>query len=71
MLQDLKHFHIKFKPRVIMAMSENKARMLRGELYYAFTPELAALRRRASQACTRYNTAGDVTRRRQVELLRE
>jgi hypothetical protein len=54
-----------------MAMSENRARMLRGELYYAFTPELTALRRRANQACTRYNNAGDITRRQQVELLRE
>lgn len=54
-----------------MATSENKARALRGELYYAFTPELVQARRRASQACSRYNNAGEVTRRRQVELWRE
>lgn len=54
-----------------MATSENKARALRGELYYAFTPELVQARRRASQACSRYNNAGEVTRRRQVELWRD
>ena len=54
-----------------MAMSENKARALRGDLYYAFTAELVAARRRASQACNRFNNAGDVTRRRQVELWNE
>lgn len=54
-----------------MATSENKARALRGELYYAFTPELVNARRRASLACTRYNNAGEITRRRQVELWRE
>jgi hypothetical protein len=54
-----------------MAVSENKARMLRGELYYAFTPELTASRRRATHACNRYNNAGEITRRRQVELWRE
>ncbi|KAI5362071.1 Putative trimeric LpxA-like superfamily, maltose/galactoside acetyltransferase [Septoria linicola] len=54
-----------------MATSENKARALRGELYYAFTPELVNARRRASHACTRYNNAGEITRRRQVELWRD
>ncbi|SMR49560.1 unnamed protein product [Zymoseptoria tritici ST99CH_3D1] len=51
-----------------MPMSENKARSLRGELYYAFTPELVNGRRRCSQACKRFNNAEDITRRRQVEL---
>lgn len=54
-----------------MAMSENKARSLRGELYYAFTPELVAGRRRCNHACSRYNNAGEITRRRQVELWNE
>lgn len=54
-----------------MAMSENKARSLRGELYYAFTPELVAERRRCSHACSRFNNAGEITRRRQVELWNE
>lgn len=56
---------------VKMAMSENKSRALRGELYYAFTPEMVNGRRRCTQACNRYNNAGEVTRRRQVELWRE
>ncbi|GIZ45475.1 hypothetical protein CKM354_000864000 [Cercospora kikuchii] len=54
-----------------MAMSENKSRALRGELYYAFTPEMVNGRRRCTQACNRYNNAGEVTRRRQVELWRD
>lgn len=45
--------------------------MLRGELYHAFTPELSAQRRRCGLACAQYNNAGNVTRRRLIELLRE
>ena len=51
--------------------SENKRRMLRGELYYAFTPDLVAERRRSELACIRFNAMGDITRRRKVEMLRE
>jgi hypothetical protein len=54
-----------------MALSENKARALRGELYYAFTPELVNARRRCTVACQRYNNSGDVSRRKRVELWRE
>ncbi|KAK5137819.1 hypothetical protein LTR08_006587 [Meristemomyces frigidus] len=54
-----------------MATSENKARSLRGELYYAFTPELVAARRRCRVAVDRYNNCGDVSRRKQVELWRD
>lgn len=56
-----------------MALSENKQKMLRGELYHAFTPELIAERDRCAQALKRYNSAsaGEVSRRRQVELWRE
>lgn len=55
-----------------MAMSENKARMFRGDLAYAFTPEMVNARRRCGQACTRYNNAGEfTTRRRQVEMWKE
>jgi hypothetical protein len=54
-----------------MAFSENKQRMLRGELYHAFTPELSEQRARAGYACARYNNAGEVSRRRMIELLRE
>ncbi len=54
-----------------MPMSENKARALRGELHYAFTPELVDARRRCSQACQRYNTSGDASRRKRIEIWRE
>ncbi|KAF2204283.1 maltose O-acetyltransferas-like protein [Delitschia confertaspora ATCC 74209] len=54
-----------------MAVSENKQKMLNGELYYAFTPELNAARARCKHACARYNNAGEVSRRRLVELWRD
>lgn len=56
-----------------VAMSENKTRMLKGEYYYAFTPELVKDRRRCSRAVSRYNNADaeTLTRRRQVEMWRE
>ena len=54
-----------------MALSENKQKMLRSELYYAFTPELVAARARCKHACARYNNAGEVSRRRLTELWRE
>ncbi|CAI6337398.1 unnamed protein product [Periconia digitata] len=54
-----------------MALSENKQKMLRGELYHAFTPELVAERSRCRHACSRYNNAGDVPRRKLTSLLRE
>jgi hypothetical protein len=54
-----------------MALSENKQKMLKGELYHAFTPELIAERRRCELACARFNNAGDVSRRKRVELWRE
>ena len=50
---------------------ENEARMLRGELYHAFMPGLAAKRNRCHHACDRFNNAGDVSRRKRVELWRE
>ncbi len=50
--------------------SENKQRMLRGEMYYAITPELNAERKRCLAACTRFNNAGDVSPRQLVELWR-
>ncbi|KAL1591850.1 hypothetical protein SLS59_010028 [Nothophoma quercina] len=54
-----------------MALSENKQRMARGELYTAFTPELIAERARCKHACTRYTNAGEVSRRRLTELFRD
>ena len=52
-------------------LAENRARCLRGEPYYAFTPDLTAARQRCKLACNRYNNAGEVCRRRQVELWRD
>lgn len=54
-----------------MALSENKQRMARGELYHAFTPELVAERARCKQACARYNKADGVSRRKLTELFRD
>jgi hypothetical protein len=51
--------------------AENEARMLRGELYHAFMPELTAKRKRCHHACHRFNIAGEASRRRLVELWRE
>lgn len=51
--------------------NSEKARSLRGELYYAFGPEFVRDRRRCELACDRFNNAGDVPRRRLVELWRE
>ncbi|KNG48253.1 maltose O-acetyltransferas-like protein [Stemphylium lycopersici] len=54
-----------------MEPSKNKQRMARGELYYAFTPELVAERARCKQACARYNGAGEAPRRKLTELFRD
>jgi hypothetical protein len=51
--------------------AENEARMLNGELYYAFLPKLTAKRNRCHHACHRFNQAGEASRRRLVELWRE
>ncbi|OJJ01455.1 hypothetical protein ASPVEDRAFT_28115 [Aspergillus versicolor CBS 583.65] len=48
-----------------------KDKMLRGELYRAFTPELTADRARCRAACTRFNNAGEVSRRRLLELWKD
>jgi hypothetical protein len=55
---------------LLTVMSENSARALRGELYYAFTPELVKARRRCAAACNRFNNADLTNRRTQVELWR-
>ena len=54
-----------------MATSENKARQLRGDLYYAFTPEMVNGRRRCTLACQQYNNSGEVSRRKRVQLWRK
>jgi hypothetical protein len=46
---------------------ENEARMLRGELYYAFTQNLIATRKRWNYACRTFNQA-EGSRRKLVEL---
>ncbi|KAM7199192.1 maltose O-acetyltransferase [Rhypophila sp. PSN 637] len=51
---------------------ENRRLMLAGELYYAFAPDLSEDRLRCKRAITAYSaatTAGNVSRRRIVELL--
>jgi len=50
---------------------ENEARMLRGELYYAFTAQLTLKRNRCHHACHRFNVAGEASRRELVKLWRE
>lgn len=45
--------------------------MLRGELFHAFSPDIVRERRRCQVVISRFNNAGDVPRRRLVELWRE
>ncbi|KAF4553458.1 Acetyltransferase-like protein 4 [Elsinoe fawcettii] len=54
-----------------MALSENKARSLRGELYHAFAPELVKQRARCARACKEFNNAEHEPRRTQIELWRK
>lgn len=54
-----------------MSTSTEKEKMLRGELYHAFTPDLTAARERCKHACNRFNNAGEVPRRRLIELWKE
>ncbi|KAF7188823.1 Maltose O-acetyltransferase [Pseudocercospora fuligena] len=53
-----------------MPLSENHARSLRGEMHYAFTPELIKLRDRTHEAIVKYNNANtaELSRRKRVEL---
>ncbi|RFU29172.1 hypothetical protein B7463_g7170, partial [Scytalidium lignicola] len=51
--------------------ADNEARMLRGELYYAFTPKLTAKRNRCHHACHRFNANAEAPRRRLVELWKD
>lgn len=50
---------------------DNLAKMQRGELYYAFSPQLVAARRRCGHAVGRLNTAGELTRRQIAEHWKE
>jgi len=48
--------------------AEEKAKMLRGELYHAFVPSLVAERARCSAACHAFNTASGLTRLERADL---
>lgn len=50
---------------------ENRKHMEAGQLYYAFTPDLVADRRRCALACDRFNRAGGSTRRELAVLIKE
>ena len=45
--------------------------MKRGELYYAFSPELVTARRRCGRIVGRLNSAGELTRREVAEFWKE
>ncbi|ODM18374.1 hypothetical protein SI65_06245 [Aspergillus cristatus] len=50
---------------------ENLVRMRRGELYYAFTPQLVAARKRCARVVSRFNSAGELSRREVAEYWKE
>ena len=53
-------------------LKENREKMCSGQLYTAFVPDLVSERRRAAQACAKYNReATEVSRREQVEMLKK
>ncbi|KAK2797916.1 hypothetical protein FQN50_009012 [Emmonsiellopsis sp. PD_5] len=55
-----------------MAELSGREKMLRGELYHAFTPELIAARKRCRIACDNFNrNAAEASVRRKVELWRD
>jgi hypothetical protein len=51
--------------------TENLARMQRGELYYAFSPDLVAARKRCGRIVSQLNRAGELSRRELAEYWRE
>ncbi|CCD34975.1 hypothetical protein ACHAPC_005765 [Botrytis cinerea] len=50
---------------------ENESKMLNGELYHAFVPNLTEKRNRCHWACKRFNNAGDAPRRKLVEMWKD
>ena len=54
-----------------MSGPTEKEKSLRGELYHAFTSPLTEERQRCHHACHRFNVAGEVSRRRLVELWKD
>lgn len=55
----------------IVDANENRRKMQAGDLYYAFTPDLMADRRRCKQALKLYNDSDGLSRRHQIELYKE
>lgn len=51
--------------------NENLARMQSGELYYAFTPNLVAARKRCGRVVSQLNRAGDLSRRELAQYWKE
>ena len=54
-----------------MSYEEEKGKMLRGEMYTASNPGLLRDRQVCRAKVQRYNTAGDISRRKRVEMWRE
>ncbi|KAL2829070.1 hypothetical protein BJY01DRAFT_126875 [Aspergillus pseudoustus] len=50
---------------------ENLTRMQRGELYYAFSPELVAARKRCARIVSQLNRAGELSRRELAQYWKE
>lgn len=50
---------------------ENLERMQRGELYYAFSPDLVAARKRCARIVSRLNNAGELSRREIAQFWKE
>ncbi|OAA60377.1 Trimeric LpxA-like protein [Niveomyces insectorum RCEF 264] len=50
------------------ADKDNYARMQRGELFFSFTPEIVAARRRCGDACRRFNKTDQMTRREMAQF---
>lgn len=54
-----------------MAKATEEEKMLKGELYIAFSPELVKERDRCADACNALNSAGNLQRRQMVQLWRQ
>ncbi|KAA8650962.1 hypothetical protein EYZ11_003177 [Aspergillus tanneri] len=54
-----------------MTSSKEWQKMINGEFYWAWDADLQANRARCRAACLRFNEAGQVSRRRRVELWRD
>ncbi|KAK2778777.1 hypothetical protein FQN52_000188 [Onygenales sp. PD_12] len=54
-----------------MTTSKEWQKMVNGELYWAWDDDLQANRDRCKAACEKFNQAGNVSRRRRVELWRD